>query len=137
MAHNYYLYNNPETSTLTWIPWDNNEALQVGKLGGALALDFANMQSDSWPLIGKLYADEIYKAQYDYYLMEVIENAFETPTTQVLYDTYSALIEPWATTEVAGYSFLNSPNDFYDAVSELKAHASSRDTAVNTYLNGQ
>lgn len=33
MTHNYYLYNNPENSLLTWIPWDNNEALQDGKMG--------------------------------------------------------------------------------------------------------
>ncbi len=137
MPHNYYLYNNPDTSTLTWVPWDNNEALQVGKMGGALALDFANMQANRWPLIENLYADEIYKAQYDYYLLEVIGYAFETTTTRMLYDTYAALVEPYATTEVAGYSFLNNPNDFYNAVTALKAHASSRDTAVDTYLSGQ
>ncbi len=137
MPHNYYLYNNPETSTLTWVPWDNNEALQEGKMGGALALDFANMQANSWPLIGNLYADKIYKAQYDYYLLEVIGDAFETTSTQMLYDNYAALVEPYATTEVAGYSFLNGASDFYNAVSALKAHASSRDTAVDTYLSGQ
>ena len=137
MTQNYYLYNNPETSKLTWIPWDHNEALQEGKQGGALALDFANMQGNSWPLIEKLYADEIYKAQYDYYLLETIGYAFETTTTQMLYDTYSILIEPYATTERAGYSFLNSANEFYSAVSALKSHASSRDTAVDTYLGAQ
>ena len=26
MSHNYYLYNDPETGLLTWIPWDNNMA---------------------------------------------------------------------------------------------------------------
>ena len=137
MTQNYYLYNNPETSKLTWIPWDNNEALQEGKQGGALALDFADIQVNSWPLIEKLYADEIYKARYDDYLLEVIGYAFETTSTQMLYDTYSNLVDPYATTEVAGYSFLNGANDFYNAIAELKAHASSRDTAVNTYLSEQ
>ena len=137
MTQNYYLYNDPETSKLTWIPWDHNEALQEGKQGGALALDFANMEANSWPLIEKLYADEMYKAQYDYYLLEVIGSAFETSSTQMLYDTYSTLVEPWATTEVAGYSFLNGASDFYSAISELKAHASSRATAVDTYLSEQ
>ncbi len=137
MTQNFYLYNDPETSKLTWIPWDHNEALQNGKQGGALALDFANMQGNSWPLVEKLYADEIYKAQYDYYLLETIGNAFETTTTQMLYDTYSILIEPYATTERAGYSFLNGADDFYSAVSALKSHASSRDTAVDTYLGAQ
>ena len=95
------------------------------------------MEASSWPLIEKLYADDIYKAQYDYYLLEVIGTAFETTTIQTLYDTYSALIEPYATTEVAGYSFLNRADDFYNAITALKAHASSRDTAVDTYLSEQ
>ncbi len=137
MTQNYYLYNDPETSKLTWIPWDNNEALQEGKQGGALALDFANLQANGWPLIERIYADEIYKAGYDYYLLEVIGQAFETGTTQALYDTYSYLVEPWATTELAGYSFLNGANDFYSAISELKAHAASRDSAVEAYLSEQ
>ncbi len=137
MPHNYYLYTDPDASKLTWIPWDNNEALQDGKQGGALALDFSNMQANSWPLIEKLYDDEIYKATYDYYLFEVMSAAFETTTTQALYDTYAALVEPYATTEVAGYTFLNGPSDFYNAVDELKEHASDRDAAVDAYLSGQ
>ncbi|MFK8029618.1 MAG: CotH kinase family protein [Gammaproteobacteria bacterium] len=137
MTHNFYLYNNPETSKLTWIPWDNNEALQTGKQGGSLDLDFGNLSANSWPLIEIIYADEIYKAQYDYYLLEVISDAFETSTTQMLYDQYSSLIEPYATTELSGYSFLNGANDFSSAVSTLKTHAANRATAVNTYLGRQ
>jgi hypothetical protein len=135
MAHNYYLYNNPETSQLTWIPWDNNEALQEGKMGGALALDFSNLNSESWLLISKLYADTVYKAQYDAYLQEVINGAFETIKIQALYDTYSGLIEPYATSERAGFSFLNNSSEFSQALSELKLHVSSRKTAVESYLN--
>lgn len=137
MPHNFYLYNDPDTSKLTWIPWDNNEALQTGKQGGALALDFSNLSAASWPLIGKLYADEIYRAQYNAYLQEVIGGAFETSSIQALYDTYALLIEPYATTERAGYSFLESASDFASAVSVLKAHASSRDAAVDAYLGEQ
>jgi spore coat protein CotH len=137
MTQNYYLYNDPETSKLTWVPWDNNEALQEGKQGGALALNFSNMEANSWPLIENLYADDIYKAQYDYYLFEVIGGAFETTTTQMLYDTYSILVEPYATTERAGFSFLNGASDFYNAISELKVHASGRNTAVDAYLSEQ
>jgi spore coat protein CotH len=137
MPHNYYLYNNPETSTLTWIPWDNNEALQEGKLGGALALDFSNLESNSWPLIEKLYADEEYQAGYDFYLQEVIDGAFETSRIQEIYASYSALIEPYATTEVSGYSFLSGPSDFYLAIEELNTHAETRAAAVTAYLNGE
>lgn len=137
MTQNYYLYNDPETSKLTWIPWDHNEALQTGKQGGALALDFANLEVNSWPLIEKLYADEIYKARYDYHLLATIGDAFETSATQALYDTYAILVEPYATTERTGYSFLNGANDFYSAIDQLKNHASARDAAVDAYLGAQ
>ncbi|WP_428654855.1 CotH kinase family protein [Runella sp.] len=33
MAHNHYLYNSP-TKRLTWIPWDNNEAMKMRGFGG-------------------------------------------------------------------------------------------------------
>lgn len=134
---NYYLYNNPETSKLTWIPWDNNEALQDGKMGGALDLDFSNLESNSWPLIAKLYADAVYKIRYNDYLLEAINGAFETNSMQATYDSYSALIEPYATTELSGYSFLNSANDFYQAIEQPKEHAESRAKAVATYLDSQ
>lgn len=135
MIHNYYLYNNPENGLLTWIPWDNNEALQEGKLGGALDLDFSDLVESSWPLIAKIYADTTYKAQYDTYLQEVIDYAFETTTMQEKYDTYAELIEPYAISERAGYTFLNNSSDFAAAIKVLKAHAEARATAVENYLN--
>jgi len=136
MPHNYYLYNNPDNSKLTWIPWDNNEALQEGKMGGALKLDFSNLNSNEWPLIAKIYADETYKAQYDAYLKEVIEGAFNPATIQESYDTYSSMIESYAVAERSGYSFLgsNKSSEFTQAISELKTHATSRESAVEDYL---
>ena len=137
MTHNYYLYNNPETSKLTWIPWDNNEALQEGKQGGALNLDFSNLDSSNWPLIAKLYADDVYKTRYNDYVLAVIGDSFNTNSMQAAYDSYSALIEPYATTEISGYSYLESSNDFYNAVEQLNQHAQSRAEAVEAYLNSQ
>ncbi|MBM9514834.1 hypothetical protein [Desulfogranum marinum] len=63
-----------------------------------------------------------------------------TPTGQdlpcrPLYDTYAFLIEPYATTEREGYSFLRAPDEFYQAIDALKEHASDRATAVKEYLN--
>ncbi|RPA31637.1 CotH kinase family protein [Shewanella frigidimarina] len=137
MPHNYYLYNDPDTSKLTWIPWDNNEALQDGKQGGALSLDFSDLNSSSWPLISKLYADDVYRDRYNQFLLEVISDAFETNKMQASYNAYSALIAPYATTEVSGYSFLESSSDFYRAIDELIEHAEDRATAVESYLDKQ
>jgi len=135
MTHNYFLYNNPDTSKLTWIPWDNNEALQTGKLGGSLALDFSGLNDAEWPLIGYLYQDTVYKNQYDSYVQEVIDNTFNESTMQSQYATYAALIEPYATSEIEGYTFLNSSSEFQTAVNELNTHVASRVSAVNNYLN--
>ena len=135
MTHNYYLYNNPESNKLTWIPWDNNEALQEGKRQGSANLDFSNISSSEWPLIGYLYQDEVYKAKYDAYLQEVIDGPFNASSIQTLYDSYTALVETYATSEIDGYTFLNSSADFQTAINQLKNHVVSRNSAVNTYLN--
>ncbi|MFK8013496.1 MAG: CotH kinase family protein [Marinicellaceae bacterium] len=134
MTHNYFLYNNPETSKLTWIPWDNNESLQSGKREGSLNLDFSNLNATQWPIIGNMYQDEVYKAKYDQYVQSVVDGAFETNSIQALYSKYASLIEPYATTEVSGYTFLRNSSGFQTAVSQLNSHASQRAAAVNSYL---
>ncbi|WP_298534722.1 CotH kinase family protein [uncultured Algibacter sp.] len=135
MTHNYFLYNNPDMGKLTWIPWDNNEALQDGKRGGSLALDFSDLNTSEWPIIGYMYQDEMYRAKYETYLQEVVDEAFNTSNMQVLYSSYATLIEQYATSELDGFTFLNSSSDFQTAVSQLKNHVASRNSAVNSYLN--
>ena len=134
MTHNYFLYNNPGNNLLTWIPWDNNEALQDGKMQGSLELDFSDLSASQWPLIGYLYADEVYKAKYDVYLKEVTDGAFNSTTMQTIYTNYAALIESYATTEISGHTFLNSSSEFQTAVNQLKSHATQRASAVSAYL---
>lgn len=134
MTHNYLIYNNPETNKLTWIPWDNNESLQSGKRGGSHELDFSTLTTTQWPIIGYMYQDDVYKAKYDAYVQETIDNVFNTGTMDALYDKYQTLIEPYATSEISGYTFLNSSGDFYSAIATLKSHVSSRVSAANNYL---
>jgi hypothetical protein len=134
MTQNYYLYNDPDSGKLTWIPWDNNEALQEGKMGGSLALDFSDLTSSAWPLIEYLYDDEVYRAVYDAYVEEIIQGPFETASIQAKYASYATLLEPYATTETPGFSFLRSSSDFQRAIADLKSHAVSRAAAVASYL---
>lgn len=52
MSHNYYLYNDPETGLLTWIPWDNNMALGDGMGMGGMRImrrEPANGQNSAAP----------------------------------------------------------------------------------------
>lgn len=134
MTHNYLLYNNPETNKLVWIPWDNNESLQEGKREGSYALNFSGLNSSEWPIIGNMYQDEVYKAKYDQYVQETIDDVFNQNIMDALYSQYETLIAPYATTENSGYTFLNSSGDFYSAISQLKSHVTSRIAAANTYL---
>ena len=67
------------------------------------------MDASEWPLIARIYADEVYRARYNTYLAEVTAYAFETSAMQSAYETYSVLIEPYATAERSGYSFLKAP----------------------------
>ncbi|WP_254073624.1 CotH kinase family protein [Cellulophaga sp. HaHaR_3_176] len=135
MTHNYFLYNNLDSGKLNWIPWDNNEALQTGNMDGSLALDFSDLNNAQWPLIGYLYQDSVYKAKYDSYVNDIINNAFNENTMQLTYSNYANLIESYATTELPGYTFLNNSSDFQAAISELNSHVSQRNTAATNYLS--
>jgi spore coat protein H len=133
MPHNYYLYNNPENGLLTWIPWDNNEAFQEGKMGGALSLSLSEV-TDSWPLIRYLIDIPEYKSQYKQYLAKFINEVFVPDDMAVLYQKYYDLLVDDAYHEEAGCSFLQSPSDFDNAVSTLKTHVQNRTDAVNSFL---
>ncbi len=134
MTHNYFLYDDPATGKLTWIPWDNNEALQTGKLNGSLPLDFAGLNASAWPLIGYLYADDVLGAVYDDYVERFIDGPFETTLMAARYDTYAPLVEAAITSEREGFTFLNRPSEFASAITALKTHAQSRANAARAYL---
>ncbi len=63
MSHNYYLYNDPATGLLTWIPWDNNEAFKGGSMRTALSMSLDEVNAN-WPLIRYLMDDPVYQASY-------------------------------------------------------------------------
>ncbi len=134
MTHNYFLYNNPDNNLLTWISWDNNESLQAGKMGGSHALNFSGLSSSEWPLIGYLYADEVYRAKYDTYVKEVVDGPFNASTIQFLYSSYGDLVEPYATSERSGFTFLNNSASFQSAITALQSHVVQRAEAVENYL---
>lgn len=137
MTHNYYLYKDPKYNWLTWIPWDNNEALQSGKMGGAISIS-CNEISDNWPLIRYLLDDDEYLQKYKSYLNHVIDSAFEPSKMTVKYQYYQNLIREYvigANGEQDGYTFISSVSDFNEAIQDLINHVNSRFDAVKNYLN--
>lgn len=135
MTHNYYLYNNPANSKLTWIPWDNNEAFQEGNQGGALSISLSDA-TDDWPLLSYIIADSEYEAAYKVHLRDFIDNHFNWANMSSVYNNYHNQIEQYVTGsdgEISGYTFLNSSSDFSTGLSELISHASSRYYIVDAY----
>ncbi|NOU61923.1 CotH kinase family protein [Marinifilum caeruleilacunae] len=134
MTHNYYLYNNPDTKLLTWIPWDNNEAFQYGKQSGALSLSLSEVGS-AWPLISYIVADDEYRQVYDDYLQSFVNEVFIPAKMSETYTNHYKLIREHAYAEVSGYSYISNDSQFDQAVETLQSHAQSRKDAVDSYLN--
>ena len=136
MTHNYYLYNDPKDNRFTWIPWDNNEAFQSGKQGGALSISCSEVSS-SWPLIRYILDEEVYTQKYKIYLGQIITSAFEPSKMISKYQNHSNLIREYAvgsSGEQKGYTFLESVGDFDSAISYLMSHVSSRQSVVQNYI---
>jgi spore coat protein H len=103
MTHNFYLYNNPETGLLTWIPWDHNEALSEGRRSNmTLSMDAIG---NEWPLISYLLADSEYYNTYTGYVDETITTVFEADAMAAKYQETANLIEPYATEEIDANAF--------------------------------
>ncbi len=136
MTHNYYLYNDPSDNKFCWIPWDNNEALQSGKQGGALSISCSEVNS-SWPLIRYLLDDEVYADKYKSNLKQVIQSSFSPSIMTAKYQYYANLIREYAVGdngEQRGYTFLESDGDFDSAISSLISHVSNRQSIVENYV---
>lgn len=142
MAHNFYLYTNPENGLLTWIPWDNNMALgesfsrgpRGGSTNGSLSFDKSGV-NEQWPLIRYLLDDATYYATYVAYLDEVSSGAFEPTKMAEIYTTYHNLIAPYVTTEQEGYSNLTSQRAFTASLDVLINHAQSRYTLTQAFVS--
>ncbi len=146
MAHNYYLYNDPTTGRLAWIPWDNNEALKAGRGmgGGRGGPAEPSLSQDSvgndWPLIRYLMDDPVYHALYVADVAETIEGPFAPARMEAIYRTLHDLIAPYvvgAQGEQAGYTLLDSPEAFEASLATLIEHVNQRHAAAQEYINSQ
>lgn len=153
MTHNFYLYNDPSKNKFVWVPWDNNETFSDGPGGGGpgpgggmspLSFDFSDIAtmplSSSgdlpWPMISYIYADPVYKAQYDAYIDEFITTAFTVANMTDQFTTYHNMIQPYVTGtdgEISGYTNLTSPSDFDNSLSTLINYVSTRVVDADNY----
>lgn len=133
MTHNYYLYHDPADDLIKWIPWDNNEAFEEGKMGGALSFEFSDISESDWPMIKFIVAN--YEDEFKAHILDFINGAFETSKMEAYYDQLADLVESSAEAESSDYSFITSIAEFTTAISELKSHAADRYSVADDYAN--
>lgn len=82
-CHNDFLYTDPDSGLIAWIPWDNNHALS-GSEGMRKPLSLSlNEVTDNWPLIRFLMDDPACKAQaaaFEASLQELIDHTIQRQT---------------------------------------------------------
>ncbi len=133
MPHNYYLYNDPSDNLIKWIPWDNNEAFEEGKQGGALSFEFNEINSSEWPLIPYILGIPGYENDFKAHILHFISTTFEPNKMEAYYAKLQTFIQSSVESETSDYSFITNISEFETAVQSLKTHVSSRQTVAENY----
>lgn len=142
MTHNFYLYNNPETGQLVWIPWDHNMTFGVGAgmgggrdeqagrpggMGGRGNVSFDKAEVDeSWPLIRFLLDDPVYNETYMGYLAAA-SGLFDADALNARITQMAEMLQPYIV--AAG-----EDERFATALEQLRAAVSEQDAAVVDFL---
>jgi spore coat protein H len=140
LAHNYFVYGSPRhRDRLFFIPWDHDLAMNAGGPGGGGAtLDlFQDRVNMSWPLIRYLMDDPVYRAAYRQHVEELLNTVFASSRLAARLQTEYARIAPYVVGpdgEQPGRTFLQSPEQFTQAVASLAAYAQTRPAAVRQAL---
>ena len=142
MTHNFYLYHDSSSEQLVWIPWDNNEAFQAGKMGGGLPLSLNNV-TENWPLIRYIIDDNEWNAMYQDFVSEFSTKIFTPEKMSQTFDTYQQLIsgsvalEQEKQPQQEQHPFFREEANLETAVEFLKEHVYERQSEVEQYLQQQ
>ena len=137
MAHNYYLYADPnDGKRLHWITWDHDRSLGDG-IGQAPSITQQSADAN-WPLIRFLMDDPTYAAVYRQYALDAANGLMAPAKFQARLQAAHDLIAPYAALEQQGYTFLSTPQAFEEAFSGangLMSFAARRQAEVTTALS--
>jgi hypothetical protein len=145
IAHNYYLYGQPEHGgRLAWIPWDLNEALRptVARPGCFPQSVMLDELDERWPLIRWLLDDPVYRQRYVDELTSVLDGPFSSAALDPALAAAHELVAPWVigptAVEAWPYTFLPNAGAFAGSLSgsptSLLDHVASRRLAVRAAL---
>lgn len=139
VMHNYFLANTE--GVLRWIPYDLNLSFQMkgGLNRTALTLEMKEVSSQ-WPLIRYLIDDPEYFSFYKAAVKDFIEKYF-TPTTMNEYiKKHKTILAPSfiaTVIEKPPYSYLQNPQSFDQAVSDLEKYINERYIAASAFASLQ
>ncbi len=122
MTHNYYLYHDLDTELLTWIGWDYNEAIQVGKRGNTTLSQ--ETTTDEWPLIRYLLDQPEYYDRYVNFVAEVDAGSFNSELIDAKLQTRQMLLSP----------FVADSANFQSQLDSISAFVEERHSVVATFL---
>ncbi len=144
IAHNYYLYGQPEHGgRLAWFPWDLNESLRPATRQGcspeSVMLDEVGT---SRPLIRWVLDDAVYRQTYKDELAALLTGAFSAASLDPRLTAAHDLVAPWVVgpqaVETFPYTFLPGPAAFLGSLSgmpnSLLDHVANRRAAVQAAL---
>ena len=136
MQHNYYLYNDPETGRLVWIPWDNNESFKSnGQMRdrNALQIDLSGIGA-KWPLVSYLRDDPVYYQKYLSYLDAFLIDVFTLDDMAETYQYYHDLISPYVLEEGQEFTQISSTQAFDKSAAGLIQYTKERISLVENFL---
>lgn len=138
MIHNYYLHESD--GKLGMIPWDYN--LAFGTFQGGNASDSVNTSIDNplsggsmddRPMLGWIFSDESYTAQYHALFSEFLEKWFANGELETLIADTAEMIRPYVEKDPTKFC---TTEDFTKGVETLSKFVSLRAEAVSRQLSG-
>ena len=151
-AKDFYLYADSASGQLVWIPYDNNEAMDDGSLGGLsprgpgpgradsgrggpadwnFLLD--EIDAEAWPLIGFLAEDDQYRLSYVELIETVASDVFASEIMTAIYDDNYQMLAAYATENDIALDI----EALRDATDGLIAHVHERAEAATAFLQSQ
>lgn len=142
--HNYWVYGSPRhRDRIFFIPWDHDLALNAagpgaGPGGNTGGLDlFNDSVNASWPLIRHLMDDPVYRSAYRTHVEELLNTVVEPSRLAARLQAEYGRIAPYVVGpdgEQPGSTFIQSPAEFTQAVTNLLSYVQTRSAAVRQAL---
>ncbi|MEO8146895.1 MAG: CotH kinase family protein [Bacteroidia bacterium] len=125
--NNYYLYHNPETDKIDYIPYDVDNTYGIDFLGHDWGTrDIYNWQTTgNRQLITQLFSYQDYRDRFSFFMNKMIQGAASSSQMNPLIDSIQTLIDPYVVNDTYhtldyGYTY----NDFIDSYTQaLGGHA--------------